>query len=94
MHARSDVSSGTPAWGAAAPHGNAADLYRRVLAHDRLHKFIEDVLRQAPVGKSEPSSPGADVGSPGADVGSPGADVGSPGADVGARSDQQRSHVY
>jgi hypothetical protein len=79
MHARSDLSSGTPAWGAAAPHGNAADLYRRVLAHDRLHKFIEDVLWQAPVGKSEPS---------------PGADVGSPGADVGARSDQQRSHVY
>ena len=65
--------------GAAAPHGNAADLYRRVLAHDRLHKFIEDVLWQAPVGKSEPS---------------PGADVGSPGVDVGARSDQQRSHVY
>ncbi len=65
--------------GAAAPHGNAADLYRRVLAHDRLHKFIEDVLWQTPVDQSEPSR---------------GADVGSPDADVGARSDQQRSNVY
>jgi hypothetical protein len=86
MHARSDALSGTPAWGA-APHGNAADLYRRVLAHDRLHKFIEDVLWQAPVGKSEPS-PGADVGR-----GEP-SPAAAPGADVGARSDQQRSHVY